>query len=63
MLDEAGVKGSVYGGAQVSELHATWIVNPERKATAADVIGLIEQCQAKVANASGIQLEPEIVRW
>ncbi len=63
LIDQAGLKGSVVGGAKVSELHGNWIVNPLRTALAADVEALIKLCQERVQQASGIKLEAEIVRW
>lgn len=62
ILEECGVKGLRRGGAQFSELHANWIVNPERRASAADVLALIEEAQARAARR-GVNLEPELQRW
>ena len=47
------------GGAQVSELHANFIVNTG-DATARDVKDLIELVQAKVSETYGIELQPEV---
>lgn len=63
LLERAGLKGRMAGGAQVSTMHANWIVNPERAAKAQDVRELIGLCQAKVRGEFGIELEPEIVLW
>lgn len=63
LLEQAGVKGLRRGGAQVSELHANWIVNPDRRAQTADVLGLIQECIARVELQSGIVLEPEVRVW
>lgn len=62
LIEEAGLKGLTVGGARVSEKHAGFIVNTG-KATAADVLMLIEQVQKKVYENSGIKLEPEIRLW
>lgn len=63
VLEEAGMKGAAEGGAQVSELHANWIINPTRSATAADVRVLIERCQKAALERCGISLRPEVVVW
>lgn len=59
LIEEVGMKGAVVGGAQVSEIHANFIVNIGG-ATAADVMTLIRTIQEKVAQAYGIQLSPEV---
>jgi len=63
VLEAAGLKGHVVGGAKVSELHANWIVNEKRTACYEDVVGLIKYCQKLALEKSGIELEPEIVHW
>jgi UDP-N-acetylmuramate dehydrogenase len=59
LLEEAGVKGLARGDAQVSELHANFIVN-RGGATAADVRALMEEMGRRVEARSGIRLEPEV---
>lgn len=61
LIDGLGLKGLRRGGAVVSGLHANFIVNSECRATAGDVLGLIEEVRARVADARGIRLETEIV--
>lgn len=63
VLEEAGLKGARVGGAVVSTLHANWIVNPDRTATARDVAELIRLCQSKVRESSGVELQPEVRIW
>ncbi len=63
LLEAAGLKGCSVGGASVSMLHANWIVNPEKRASAADVRELIQRCIAQVKEQSGIELEPEVKIW
>lgn len=63
VLEGAGLKGACVGGAVVSPLHANWIVNPERRATARDVSELIALCQARAREVSGVELHPEIRMW
>ncbi|HEX8010293.1 MAG TPA: UDP-N-acetylmuramate dehydrogenase [Casimicrobiaceae bacterium] len=60
LIESAGLKGFAIGGARVSEKHANFIVNPERKATAADIEQLIEHVQRVVAARTGVTLEREV---
>jgi UDP-N-acetylmuramate dehydrogenase len=65
LIEEAGLKGSRSGGAEISEQHANFIVNPGG-ATAADVYALLRQAQSVVFERTGIWLRPEIElfgRW
>lgn len=59
MIEEVGLKGHSIGGAQVSELHANFIVNTGA-AKAADVIALMTLIQEKVEEYYGIELQPEV---
>jgi UDP-N-acetylmuramate dehydrogenase len=59
LIESAGLKGRMVGGAQVSEKHANVIVNTG-KAKAADVLELMELVKGKVLEMSGVRLEPEI---
>ena len=59
LIEAAGLKGFSVGGAQVSELHAGFIVNTGG-ATARDVLDLIAAVQARVLADSGVALEPEV---
>ena len=60
LIDELGWKGRTRGGATVSEKHANFIVN-DRKGSAADVRGLVTDVAAAVREATGVELEPEVV--
>ena len=60
LIESAGLKGLRLGGAQVSEKHANFIVNPERCATAADIEALIERVQETVRERFGIELVREV---
>ncbi|MEK7557511.1 MAG: UDP-N-acetylmuramate dehydrogenase, partial [Patescibacteria group bacterium] len=60
LLEQAGMKGLTVGGAEISSLHANWILNRGR-ATSQDIRQLIEQAQVSVLKTSGVQLEPEVV--
>lgn len=60
LIDQTGLKGYTVGGAQVSTKHAGFVVNIGG-ATAADVLQLISDVQAKVMEAHGVMLEPEVL--
>ncbi|MBI3797513.1 MAG: UDP-N-acetylmuramate dehydrogenase [Deltaproteobacteria bacterium] len=59
LIEAAGLKGLVRGGAQVSEQHANFIVNTGR-ASAAEVRQLMEQIQQTVWQKNHVWLEPEV---
>lgn len=59
LIEKAGLKGFRIGDAQVSPLHAGFIINLGN-ATARDVIRLIEAIQEAVLTQFGILLEPEV---
>lgn len=59
LIEEAGLKGMRFGGAQVSEKHANFMVN-RGSATASDLLQLIRTVRAKVKERSGIALELEV---
>lgn len=59
LIQECGLKGTRVGGAQISELHANFIVNVDN-ARAADVVELIRIIQKAVAEKFDIRLELEI---
>lgn len=58
-VEEAGLKGSRIGDAQVSEQHANFIVN-RGKARARDILTLVEIIREKVFKEKGVWLETEI---
>lgn len=62
LIDECGGKGRVRGDAIVSPLHGNFIVN-RGAATAADVLGLVDELRDLVAQRTGIELELEVKRW
>lgn len=59
LIESCGLKGSRVGGAEVSTLHANFIVNVGG-ATASDVLTLIERVRRTVHENSGVWLEPEV---
>ena len=59
LIEAAGLKGFIVGGAQVSLMHANYIVNTG-SATAGDVRKVIEHVQRVVAQEFGVSLETEV---
>ena len=62
LIDQTGLKGYSVGDAAVSEKHAGFVVNLG-KATAADVLALLQDVSDKVFENTGIRLEPEVRIW
>jgi UDP-N-acetylenolpyruvoylglucosamine reductase len=60
LIDEAGLKGLSVGAAEVSSVHANFIVN-KGGATAEDVIELVRRVRRAVKAHSGFALEPEVL--
>jgi UDP-N-acetylmuramate dehydrogenase len=60
LIESCGLKGHAIGAAQVSQRHANFIVNPQRRASAADIEALIAHVRAVVLERTGIDLEPEV---
>lgn len=59
LIEQAGLKGKRAGGAEISTLHANFIVN-RGGAKAADVLSLMRLARKEVFSGTGIELEPEI---
>ena len=62
LIEQAGLKGSSIGGAQVSEKHAGFIINKEG-ASGKDVRTLIGFVKNTVYEKFGVELEPEYIFW
>ena len=62
LIDESGLKGERVGDAEVSTVHANFIVN-RGHATSADVIELVRRVRAGVEQAKGVRLEPEVLLY
>ncbi len=60
LIDECGLKGERVGDAEVSPVHANFIVNRGR-ATASDVLELVRRVRARVQQARGVALQPEVL--
>ena len=61
LVDAAGCRGFVMGGAQVSEKHTNFLINMG-DATSADIEGLGDEVRRRVKEKSGVDLEWEIQR-
>ena len=59
LIEQTGLKGLRIGGAEVSEKHAGFVIN-RGGASPEELIALIEEVQARVFQASGIHLTPEV---
>lgn len=59
LIEEAGLKGFSVGGAQISELHAGFVIN-KGGATATDVLAVVRHAQETVWEKFGVRLETEI---
>ena len=62
LIEQAGLKGTRVGGAEVSERHANFIV-ADQGATSQDVLELIDLVRERVTERLGIELETEIEIW
>lgn len=59
LIEEAGLKGLTVGGAQVSNLHAGFVINIGG-ATETDITDLMHLVQNTVKDKFGVDLEPEV---
>ena len=50
------------GGAEVSRVHANFVVNLG-DATSADVLELVRRVRASVRESTGVDLEPEVLLY
>lgn len=62
LIEQAGLKGTRIGGAEISDRHANFIVTHEG-ATSDDVLRLIDLARSKVSEQFGVDLELEIEIW
>jgi len=60
LIEAAGLKGFHIGGAQVSDIHANFIVN-RGGATAADVLTLMDHIRRTIKEQFGVDLHPEVL--
>jgi UDP-N-acetylmuramate dehydrogenase len=59
LIETSGLKGTQIGGAQISEMHANFIVNTG-DAKAKDVLDLISYIQKTIKEKQGIDLQTEV---
>jgi UDP-N-acetylmuramate dehydrogenase len=59
LVEAAGLKGAILGGAQISPKHANFIVN-NGGATAADILALVALARRTVLERFGVALELEV---
>ena len=59
LIDELGLKGFKIGDAEISRMHANFIVN-KSSASSKDIFALITLIQQKVLQNKGILLQPEV---
>jgi UDP-N-acetylmuramate--alanine ligase len=62
LIEESGLKGSRVGDAEVSRIHANFVVN-RGNATSADVLELVRRVRSQVRQAKGVDLEPEVLLY
>ncbi|HKI18295.1 MAG TPA: UDP-N-acetylenolpyruvoylglucosamine reductase, partial [Isosphaeraceae bacterium] len=62
LIDQAGLKGTRFGGVEVSDRHANFIV-AQPGARADDVLQLIERIRQRVWQQFGYELELQIQVW
>jgi UDP-N-acetylmuramate--L-alanine ligase/UDP-N-acetylenolpyruvoylglucosamine reductase len=62
LIEECGLKGASVGGAEVSRVHANFVVN-RGEATSADVLELVRRVRSAVRKAKGVDLEPEVLLY
>ena len=61
LIQDAGLRGYTFGGAQVSEKHCGFVIN-RGDATAAEVADLMRRVADKVEEQFKVRLEPEVKR-
>ena len=60
ILDDLGLRGYRIGGAGIAEYHANIVINIH-KATAADILSVIEHAETRALDDAGLQLEREVL--
>ncbi|MEY2821375.1 MAG: hypothetical protein RL105_947 [Verrucomicrobiota bacterium] len=60
LVDQAGLKGLACGDAEVSALHANFIIN-RGTASAAQFVEVMRRVRAGVKESRGVELQPEII--
>lgn len=60
IIDGLNLRGTMIGGAKISDFHANIIINPGN-ASSTDILSLIEYTQKRVKKKTGFDLEPEVI--
>ena len=59
IIEQSGLKGKTIGGAEVSNLHANFLIN-SNQASSKDILELIRHIQQEVKEKTGVELEHEV---
>ena len=59
LIEQMGLKGHSFGGAQISDVHANFVINANH-ATGDDVRALLQDVEDRVLEVRGIKLEREV---
>jgi UDP-N-acetylmuramate dehydrogenase len=62
LIEQAGLKGTRIGGAEINDRHANFIVTHDG-ASSSDVLRLMDLVRSKVADQFAVHLEPEVKIW
>ncbi|MFM9965271.1 MAG: UDP-N-acetylmuramate dehydrogenase [Planctomycetaceae bacterium] len=62
LIDQAGLKGTRMGGAEISDRHANFVVT-HAGCKSEDVLRLVDLVRSKIAEQFGVELELEIQVW
>jgi len=60
LIELAGLKGRMVGGAAVSEVHANYLINADGAASGADMLELVRTVQREVRERTGVELREEV---
>lgn len=63
LIESAGMKGYLYNGMKISDLHANWIVKHDSSGTAGQFRDLVQIIKEKVFLIHKIELNEEIIFW
>ena len=61
LIDGAGLKGLAVGGAEVSRVHANYLVNASGQASSRDMAALLAEVQRAVEARTGVRLQAECI--
>ena len=61
MIEELGLKGTVEGGAKISEKHGNFIVNFSKQATSTDILKLMFKMYNAIKQNFGYEIKTEVI--